>query len=752
MKQLLFSKWGWCAGVVLITALVLWPCLYNGWVTWDDPAYILDNMLVHSISWQQVSDIFTTPQVNGSYNPLVLLSWAIDWRTGNGSPFPFHITNLLLHLLNTALVFVLAGYFLKSYWQSACVALLFGIHPMHVETVAWISSRKDLLMTAFYLASLISYARWHSPTCIHHGWKRHLSLVFFVPALLSKGVAITLPVVLLLIDYVFGRRNMIQMSVRKTAYWILAFLFIWISYAGQEKGHALDHFTDVPSYLNVFVASHNLLTYLFKCIVPIHLSAYHPFPPSFYHGALPWHYYLASLLVLALMYLGYRWIRQKHMAGFGLAFFMLTIAPTLQLIPFGITMQAERFTYLPYFGLFVAGMAQLKPERFIHNPLRKQLTWGLIGVCFLCLAWISNRRATVWKNGKTLWTAVIQNDPDHFFGYGSLALYYDRTGRRDMALNYYNKSIELDSTFVESRNNRGMAYKAMGRYGDAMNDYNTCIRIDSTFPNAYTNRALLWIASHDYDKALADLNHALKLEKDPITLFNRGHLYHLNNQPQQALSDLNEAIDMAPAQGSFYQERALTRLDMNEPDVALLDFSKALELNPSLPISAYRRGCILMDRHQLKEALADFNKTIQLNPHHTEAYVNRGLIYLNTGKLRKSLSDLNMAVESDSTYALGYYNRALLFKEMGEQDLAIQDFSRYLNRMPKDIPALQERAALWRAMGRFDMAMQDVETALSFNPTSPVLYEMRAMLYDETGRPALAAKDRERQHQLTQTR
>ena len=355
----------WFLMALLITCVVMLPTLNNGWVNWDDPGYILGNPLVHSLTPGAVADMFTTLQVQGAYHPLTLLSWAWDYSFSGSQPQIYHLTNLFFHLANVALVFFMIYLLCGRFEVAGFTALLFGIHPMHLEAVAWISSRKDLLYAFFFLLGLVTYLKY-----LNHETHRRLfyGLCFlsFLFSLLAKGVAVTFPFVLFTIDFLIKRREWSKQLLEKVPFIALSLIFAIVAVLAQQAGQAMEKFHAINYSQSVFVGFYGIILYSIKALVPFQLSAFHPYS-AFPGETLPWYFYGAILPVLLLLYLCVRFGKQRPMVVFGIAFFLITIAPVLQFLPIGEAIIAERFTYLAYIGLFFSlaiGMVNL-PTRAV---------------------------------------------------------------------------------------------------------------------------------------------------------------------------------------------------------------------------------------------------------------------------------------------------------------------------------------------------------------------------------------------------
>ena len=330
--------------ILAITFMAFTPCLKNGFVNeWDDDLYVRGNADIQHLSVQTTARVFSSFYA-ATYLPVTMLSYMLDHQLGGLDPFGYHLTNLIFHLLNCLLVFWLVGMLSRNILVSFITALLFGVHPLHVESVAWISERKDVLYAAFFLLSMISYCYYLKTR--KRGRSYWLAVVFFALSLLSKAMAITMPLLLLLTDYLSGRPRERGVATDKIPFFSLALCVGLVGFFGQvpamRTGHVLSFFEKClcPSYACLF--------YLGKILWPTKLSCYYPFT-----GIKDLPVYLFSLGGwLALLVLTLRSATRTRKVVFGVFFFLITLLPVLQFVQMGLAIVADRYVYLASLGIF----------------------------------------------------------------------------------------------------------------------------------------------------------------------------------------------------------------------------------------------------------------------------------------------------------------------------------------------------------------------------------------------------------------
>lgn len=594
-------------GVGLATLLCMAPSLFNAWVNWDDQEYVLNNPLIQSLSFEQIGVIFSTLEVQGNYHPLTLISLAVDYQFSGTDPFLYHFTNLVFHLLNTGLVFGFLYLLTGRLFVAIIAALLFGIHPMHVESVAWISERKDVLYTCFFLGGLIFYLFYLKRESKKYMWLG-LCLLSFVLSLLSKGMAVTFPLILLLIDYYENRSDYLRLVLEKAPFFVLSLGFGILVLIAQRAGKAFINVQDLALLDSLVISGYGLSLYLLKALIPFQLSAFHPYPiePD---ATLPWYVYLSAVCAAMIWVVSWRKILRNRSIGFGVGFFILSLLPVLQVLPVGNTVISERYTYIAYIGLFViAGLIGNQILTGEHAVARKYQVGLrlLMGGFVLMLMLITFTRVQVWKNGETLWTDVIEKYPDDYFAYGCRGLYW-----------------------VENND-----------FKKAMADFNNCLARNPDFTEGYINRGMLYAQAGDYEQAVTNYDQAILLDSmNYLSYLNRGSILRIAQNYQQALADLNRSIQLNPNVPMAYHNRGVVFKTLKRYDLAIQNYSEALRLEPGDPFVLYSRGLVYYLQGNPTSALPDFNLSISLKPDYAEAYYYRSLSYRDLGRKAEALQN-----------------------------------------------------------------------------------------------------------------
>ncbi len=662
---------------IVLTAIAFYGIWNDSFTNWDDEAYVSENPFIFSLSWHTILRILSpTTFVCGNYQPITILSYGLNYAAGGLNPAGYILGDLLLHLLNVLLVFIIIRKISGKNFIASLCALLFGIHPMHVESVAWISGRKDLLYTFFYLASALWYLSYLEKRTGSAMLRYSVSCILFVCSLLSKSSAVTLPAVLFLIDYYRARKFSVNMIIDKIPFLMTAtFLGLW-AIKGQHESGSLGCQEVLSFYTRISIACHSFMFYIVKFFIPLKLSVYYPYPSSF-PASLPLRYVLSPLFAVAAGIAAWYFRRSKAFI-FGFGFFLVNVIFILHFIPVADTVTADRFSYCAYIGLCFIVAHYV--ERVIASPGFKNVRVAVsAAICIVALVFVYavHERCAVWKNSETLWTDVIGKYPSGV-AYNNRGHAYYLNHDYARALEEYNTGLLRYPSYEEIYSNRGVLHDALGDHARAMEDYNRAIAINPRFAKAYNDRGLSYCAHGDYVLAMNDLDRAIALDSGFADAWNnRGLDYYLNRNYDRAMNDFMRALALNPEcpeawfnKGRVYQAR-------NDPDQALVCYTRAVAIDSSHAQAYNNRGVVFCLRGDLDHAIADFNRVIVLQPSSPDAYVNRGTAYGSKGGYQQAIRDFSRAlslVSAPANYPQVFFNRGRAYQALGDLPHAEEDF------------------------------------------------------------------------------
>ena len=563
------------AGILtVLTFLVFSPALEGEFLNWDDDVNVYKNEYVKHLNAENVKKIFTTTVI-GNYNPLANLTFAIEWYFFGDNPYPYHLTNLILHLLNCLCVFwLLLMLGLRKNW-AFFAALLFAIHPMRVESVAWITERKDVLFGFFYLCALICYVYQ-----LKTEQKKYMVgvFLFFVLALLSKIQAVALPLSLLLIDYLLDKPVGIKMILTKIPHFALSLAVGLMGVFFLKSEQSLNG-VDYNILERLLVGAYSLAVYLVKVVYPYAMSAIYPYPEP---GNLDWTFYASPILVAAMVGTVFWFGRKQKPIQFGFLFFLFNIVFLLQVVSAGQGFIADRFSYIPYFGLFFLfayGLQQLETRQ-------KSLSsaWiGLAAVASIGYIVMTTQQIPVWNNTESLFTDVIEYDSKVPTAYRNRGNYYrdSKPPQIEKAIADYDKAILIAPKDASFRTSRGKMYFDLKQYDKAFEDFSQSVLLDSTKAETFTNRGSIYGMRQQFPEAIRDFSKAVQLDPNwKVAWLNRAIIHYQSGNPAKAIPDLDAYIKLDAFNDQAFSLRGLCKVQTNDLAGGLVDYDKAIELNP----------------------------------------------------------------------------------------------------------------------------------------------------------------------------
>jgi tetratricopeptide (TPR) repeat protein len=636
--------------ILCLTFIAFFPTLKNGFIpTWDDGAYVINNQSIQNLNQSSLKEIFTTT-VASSYVPLPILTFAVEYKIFGLNPFIFHFSNLILHLLCTFLVFQILRMLKLKPVYAAIGAMIFGVHPMHVESIAWIAERKDLLCCLFCFASIIFYFKYlilQKKTLVFY----FLSLSLFIFALFSKISAVMLPLSFLLIDYYFERPLKGKVLIEKVPFFILSLIFGIAEILIFQKQGALNATEIVSISDQVFMGFYALSAYIIKFFVPFPLSAIYPWLSIPGHS-LPFLYYISPFFILVLGFLIYRATRKTRAILFGSLFFLFNIILMFQaqILTQGIGFLADRFSYVAYLGIcFLAGWFS---EWLIRNKKElKTLALGVLFFIILIFTVLSFNRTKIWENDFTLWNDVIEKYPDNIYkSYANRGIAFTSIEQWDNAINDFTRVIAMDPKYGWGYVDRGMAYQHTGQWDKSIDDFSMAIEINTMDFDAYAGRALSYGVLGKFDKAITDFSTTLQIN---------------------------------PEYSKGYSNRGLTYANLGYLDKAIADYSKAIELDPEYKDAWSNRSLAYGKLNQWDNAITDGLKAIRIDPRNAGLYDNVGYFYLAKGDYDHGEEQFRKAHELDSKSFDPLLGLAIIYYTKGDKGNAKQFLVQAKNIEPR---------------------------------------------------------------------
>ncbi len=588
-----------CLLLVMVTLAVYWPVIHCDFVTYDDGDYfaanthVLAGLTPGNIAWS-----FTTGCA-GNWHPLTWLSLMLDAELFGKGPSGPHFTNLLFHAANAALLFLLLRCLTAANWRSAVVAALFALHPLHVESVAWVAERKDVLSTFFGLLSLIAYSRYvpsdkwqvtradpaSSPATCHRSLHYFLALFFFALALMSKPMLVTLPFVMLLLDYwplgrmsrVEGRESGVRrLVVEKIPFFALSAISCWVTLLVQQKAGAvvpLARFSVAARIGNAFVS---YARYLEKTFWPFSLAMPYPYVEHW-----SWECLLPAVALFVGLCFTAAWLGRKYRFGFtGWFWFVGTLIPVIGLVQVGGQPMSDRYGYIPLIGLFIVlvwGGWELWSRWRLPQPFLVLAVLLLLAVG----AWRTRIQVGCWQNTATLIRHALAVTENNYTAYVNLGNWLSVKGDVPGAMNCYDQALRMNPSDPGVLYDLGNGFARMGLWDEAIANYRKALKITPDQADILDNLGFALAAKKQYAEAVMNFKAALKMNPNSAAAHNNfGTVLFMEHRFDEAAQHYREALRIAPGDPQLYANLADVLVRQGRVPEAVQSYQKALRLKP----------------------------------------------------------------------------------------------------------------------------------------------------------------------------
>ena len=628
--------------LTLLTLSVFWQVYQYEFVNIDDYVYVTQNKGIQSgITLKGIFWAFSTTYAE-FWHPLTWISLMLDYQLFDLNPGGYHTTNVILHILSTLLLFRLFHRMTGAVWKSAFVAAFFAVHPLHVESVAWIAERKDVLSGFFWMLTLCLYVFYSEKPVL----KPYLFVLFsFICALMSKPIAVVLPVIMILLDY--WPLNRFQVQKSNLFFWQLKekFIFLCLSTAfsvitllAQPDQSTVKVY---PLTLRLANAPMAFMTYLEKTFFPNHMTVFYPFPSQIHL----WHILGASFLITIITIIVILKSHRIAYAFVGWFWYSITLLPVLGIIKVGDFAMADRYNYLSCIGIALV-LAWGIPDLIKSEHMRKKILFPA-GLAFLAImALLSWQQCRYWKNSLSLFNHATDSTKNNYFAYDGLGIALVEEGKFEEAIENFSKAILIAPDYLVPYINRGNAYEKIGYAQKAIDDYNQAIKMKPNYSVAYYDRGIVYVKLRQFQFALEDFNKAIYYKPDDArTYYTRGTVYEKLGQYQKALEDYTQAILLKEDYSDAYHNRGIIYGIMGKYPIAIDDFNKAIRLKENY-IEAYNNRGFSYDKiGRYQRAIEDYDQAIRLKPNYVEAYANRAVVFLKQGREESGCRDAKKACE-----------------------------------------------------------------------------------------------------------
>ncbi len=778
-----YSKYIFPALVIILTLIVYSTAINNDFVNWDDDRYVTGNPNLE-LNWQNIK-LYFSDFYFVMYIPLTMLSYMIDFQIGGlESPEIFHLHSVILHVINSLLVFFfIAKLFSKidnknSKLYGLITALLFALHPLHIASVSWIAERKDVLFTMYFLASLLVYLFYTNNKDLKLYF---LSLFLFLLSLLSKSQAVVLPIVLIFIDYLtarvdfskegiltfFKNKNFFKQRTinEKIPFFALSLIFgiLAVIAAGTSEPFAenisnpdkIAKTGDAYSFLETFIfINYSFAEYIYKLIVPQQLSAIHPYPTN-PGDAIPLKFYLYPVAVIGIIAaLIYSFIKKQKVIVFGILFFTINMVLVLNIKNFIIS---EHYTYIPSIAVNIL-IAHFYFKLIKNNPKIKQLLGFVLIIYILFLSVFTFQRNSVFENSITFWDDVLEKYDNITIAYYNRGNHYQLLGDKEVddkekAFEFYHKAIaDYDSTTnlhkynIGAFSNRGVTKAKIGDAKGAIADFKEVVKIDSTYGNVYSNIGNARVMLGQLDKAIKNYELAISLKPNFVeAYFNLAVTQKNRGKYDKAIESFNKTLELEPDYNQVFFHRGFSYFSINELDKALDDFNLQLKTQPDLYTCYYYRAKIYEQRKEPEKAKSDYQVLGSKYPQIiTDLISNADNLekradYTQEKKYyNEAIEIFNDIIKINPNYSQAYSRVGLIYGKLQNINLAITNFNTAIELDSLNSQAYADRGYAYFLTDNYKKAEKDYKKALQIKSNDEATYFNLAILYDQQKKYDLA--------------
>ncbi len=634
---------GVCVLLVVAVGLVFGQTVRHGFINCDDGPYVYENThVVKGLTLTGIVWAFTTSSF-AYWHPVTWLSHMLDCQLWGLNAGGHHLTNVLLHAANAVLLFLMLRQMMGlrldksvgassapagALWPSAFVAAVFAIHPLNAESVAWVAERKNVLGTFFWLLTMGAYLRYVR----RPGWRRYVPVVVcYVLGLMSKPMLVTLPFVLLLLDYwplnrfessttlnpQLSTNRALRLVVEKLPLLLLAGVSSIVTYLGQKNLGAVTTLERSPLSLRLASVPINYATYLRNIFWPEGL-AIHPYPP-----AVPVSLAVMCLLLLAGITLLVLWgIRSKPYLAVGWFWFLGTLVPVIGLVQVGATPVADRFTYLPQIGIYLL-LAWAMKDLSVSWRCRRQVLGAGAAIVVAALMLCAWKQTSYWRNDESLWGHTLACTSGNYLAHNYLGCGLVVQGRIAEAIEHYQKAIEINPDYTDAHYNLGIALGEKGQLDEAMAHYQKAIQLKPDYADAYNNLANILAKKGQFAEAIVHYQKAIQLNPDYAEAhYNLGAVFGVRGQLDEAVEQYRKAIQLKPDYADVHGNLANVLATQGKLDEAIKEYQRTLELIPNSAQAHFRFGQALQTLHNFAAAKAEYQKVLELDPKHLSAHLS----------------------------------------------------------------------------------------------------------------------------------
>jgi tetratricopeptide (TPR) repeat protein len=620
--------------LVVITLALYWPVRTYDFVKYDDYKYAAANRYIQSgITSKSIRWAFTSGYAS-NWHPVTWLSHMLDYEIFGLNPGAYHLVNLCFHIVNTLLILIVFFRMTKALWPSAFIAAVFALHPLHVESVAWIAERKDVLSTFFWMLTMLAYVKYTEKT---NALRYIITLLLFAMGLMAKPMLVSLPLVLLLLDYwpleriklnikaerentrnnnpqgTLKKESVLRMFIEKIPFFILTVLSSIVTFIAQQRSGAVQPFDVIDIKSRTGNAIISFVGYISKMLWPSRLAVLYPHPGD--SLSLIKVVFFAILLILCTIVVILLSRKHKYFVT-GWFWYIITLIPVIGLVQVGIQSMADRYMYIPMTGLLIIiawGVKGLTASWKHHKRILTASAVLILSAMFVK----TSVQLQYWQNSFVLFEHALDVTSNNYIMHNNFGAFLDEQGQMEQAIEQFQKSLAIKPNSAETRNNLANVLRDTGKADEAINEYYKAIKLKPNFSDAHYNLAIALSSQNKVDEAINEYREAIRLSPDNV----------------DAVSNL--ALELSQ-KGDYSQSVEL--------------YKKALEIEPDNVITHGRFGLALSNLGDNEQAIREFQIVLKSRPDDTEMICNVAIILERQGNISEAIEQYKKALAIDPEY------------------------------------------------------------------------------------------------------
>ena len=646
-------------------------------INFDDYKYVTENSHVLSglnlenIKWAFIS-VYAT-----NWHPFTWISYMMDVDLFGMKPGMHHLTNVIFHILNSILLLIVLNQMTGALWRSAAVAALFALHPLHVESVAWIAERKDVLSTFFWMLTMLAYHRYVRSRTIS---KYLLMILFFGLGLMAKPMLVTLPFVLLLLDFwplrreelnftnngsqialswwpKINPRGILRLILEKVPLMIMALAASGVTFYAQSAGGAIKPLERFSLGMRIQNAIISYVTYLWKMVWPLNLAVFYPYPKQFSILTVV----MCFLLLIAISVIVVMSLRRLPYLVIGWFWYLGTLVPVIGIVQVGDQSMADRYTYIPLIGIFIM-IAWGIPELLDKWQFKKIALATLTGIVIPILIVSSWIQVGYWKDSEILFRHALNVTDNNSVAHNNLGNYLLKEGDVAGAIGHLTQSLKINPNNTFGYNTLAKALYEENKYNEAITQLQKCLRINPQDSDAYNNLGNIMLATGNYNEAERNYMESLRIDPHQAHAYNNlGTLFKYKNNIKKAIEYYQVAIHEDPALIDALKNLEIARGKQKRLEEVLIRIKESVKADPQNPLLYTMLGNTNASLGEYDESIVQYQKALSIVPNYIQAMYGLALIYSNQQDYKRALDSLQNIRQLRPDNPLIYYNIACIY-------------------------------------------------------------------------------------------